>query len=260
MYIVGHCYISSLTGLFSDREIYGSGIFPLLLPDYVRCHDWGYGHCFALPAGLELVQAHLLGDWFVHYGGAQTERRKKSGWAYANMAFYANCYQTFFAESARLGLRSALTPTESVRGFAHSMCEYTIDTYLARKGVFRPFFADVKNRLSRLGCGFGLGSLEWVRSYLAFWSIQSDSPDLVSDLASYRTRIAESEHEEEWAFRAGMRKFGLNQGKDSLCFMADYIDRGMARIGADEIEKVVADCAGFLLRWRINSAAADGRA
>src|SRR5215831_4445652 len=109
MYVVGHCVVTDRSGVWHTQEVYGEGILGLMFPDYVRCHDWGYGCCFE-PWWTEssvadrMIQAHLLGDYFVHFGRGTRERRRE-GWAYRNMGVYARRYEQFFSRAAAAGIR-----------------------------------------------------------------------------------------------------------------------------------------------------------
>src|SRR5262249_56596835 len=124
MYIFGHCVITDIQrpGLF---DVYGSDGVALMLPDVVRCHDWGYERCFcSRPSSIagQLIRMHMLEDWFIHYGEGTV--RKRVGWAYRKMAIYAQEYDNFFATAAARGLRHG-EPPDSRRGFCHTMIEYS---------------------------------------------------------------------------------------------------------------------------------------
>jgi len=243
--------VTEWSGAFKPNNIYGEGVFPLMFPDYVRCHDWGYERCFdwGRPTldGL-LIYAHILGDWYVHYGGAVHEQKKK-GWAYRRMGVYARRYNEFFANATRRGLRDVGPPADSVRGFSHTMVEYTIDTFLARRGEFDSHFAAVRAALGSLGVRDGVGSAEWIDETIRREAIVVNSPDLRADVESFRSRITESNRPEEFAFRAGIKKFGLRSCEQSVEHLCEYIEIGLSEISAEDLSSTVESTAEFVGAW-----------
>src|SRR5688572_1506221 len=106
MYIIGHCFVTARSGRFSEEEIYDDGLLMLMLPDYVNCHDWAYSNAWrANGRDMQLVQAHMLGDWFIHFGDRWASDRRKVGWAYRSMRPACQTYKNFHKEAAALGLR-----------------------------------------------------------------------------------------------------------------------------------------------------------
>ena len=252
MYVVGHFVVTERTNLFSDEELYGSGACALMLPDYVRCHDWGYLHCFqgdALPETVDgaLIRAHLLGDWYVHYGEGM--ERKKRGWAYRNMAVYSRRYHEFFERAARMGIREDAAPADSPQGFSHTMVEDTIDTYLATQGTFDSRFPRVRSRLGQLGRSEGDGSHDWIRRTLDQNRIEHNSPDLAGDVESFRERVDWSTGAEELAYWAGVKKFGLTFCSDSVAFLRSFLADGLSEIPGTQVASLIEECAAFVAEW-----------
>jgi hypothetical protein len=249
MYVLGHCVTAERTGLFSDAAIFGDGLYAVMMPDYLRCHDWGYDCCFDPSApGREaaLLRSHVLGDWFVHYGGDRG--RIKHGWAYRNMGGFARVYDEFFAVAEASGLRDASRPRDSRRGFAHSMVEYAIDIHLARTGEYDGHLADIVARLGALGRGTGLGSRPWILATAAAIGAPIHAELLDRDVASFSGRIARSRDVGEFVLRAAIEKFGLHETDASIEHVRAYLDPGTDEIGAPAFDHVLAEATEFLHR------------
>ena len=250
MYIVGHSVIADLSTR-GGFDFFGADCVALMLPDIVRCHDWGYDRCLgprpSSTAG-QLIRLHLLADWFIHFG--EGTERERVGWAYQKMAVYARGYEAFFSAAAARGLYSGV-PQDSRRGFSHTMIEYSIDTWLIRNGYFEGRFESVRDALGRVGREHGAGSMSWLRRTMAAEGVRSDSPDLATDAISFGDRVARSQSSEEFVFRAGVKKFGLQDCDASLELMSATLDKGLAQIPDEDIRLVVARAARFLSRWLV---------
>lgn len=249
MYIVGHCVITDLSkpGPF---DLYGSDSIALMLPDVVRCHDWGYERCLKeRPSSIagQLIRMHMLADWFIHYGDGVV--RERVGWAYRKMPVYTREYDAFFSTAAARDLHHG-EPADSRRGFSHTLIEYSIDTWLVRSGYFDGCFDSVRDALGRIGCEQGVGSLPWIRETMNAEGIESDSPDVAADATSFADRVARSSDPQEFVYRAGVKKFALKDCGASIDLIADTIDNGLRKIPNDEIRGIVDQAARFLARWR----------
>ncbi|MEZ4315217.1 MAG: hypothetical protein R3F14_44950 [Polyangiaceae bacterium] len=229
-------------------DVFGDDVAALMLPDIARCHDWGYDTCLddrPVSTAGELLRLHMLADWFIHFGEGTT--RERSGWAYRKMGVYAREYDAFFASAAARGLREG-PPGDSRRGFSHTMMEYSIDTWLIRNGHFEGRFRSVQDVLGRVGRGSGLVSVDWARRTLAVAGARSDSPDLAADALSFGERVLSSRGPEELVYRAGVKKFGLQDSDASVELMKATLDEGLARIPDAELRLVVQEAAEFLSR------------
>lgn len=249
MYIVGHYVSTRLSERFSPSVLNGDAAAALYLPDFVRCHEWGYAQCFRLsdadPA-IALVKSHMLGDWWVHYGDGEVDKRR--GWAYRRMAIYARCYDEFFAAAARDGLLvSPDAPRDSVRGFSHTMMEYAIDTHLAAR-LSTDTFHSVQRSVARIGTTDDNWSVPAVLAFIASRGIEGSFESVAADMASFRTRAAAASQPAEFAYRAGVKKFGLHETPASLRLVANTIHEGLAEIPGTEIDDVVAATASFIAR------------
>ena len=240
MYIVGHCYITEQSRTFPEESIYDDGLPLLMLPDYVDCHHWAYERAWEADSEeMRLIQAHMIADWWVHFGPAHTEPRKKVGWAYRRMKIATRMYKEFFGHAAAEGLRSPGEPADHVRGFAHSMLEYAIDTYLCRKGVFDPHFESAQRAIRRIE------DFPSVQSTIDRLRIVCEVPDLPAEVLSYHTRADLSVEPEQFAFYAAARKFGLHVAPESADFVRGYQERILKALDVDEVERIIrmmADC------------------
>jgi hypothetical protein len=221
-----------------------------MLPDYVRCHDWGYDKCFeqnpVTPAG-RLIRSHMLADWFVHYG-SEFERQKR-GWAYRKMGVYAKTYEAFQAEAVRRKLREDIPMNDSRRGFSHTMIEYSIDTWLANRGLVDDRFAFLKETYAQLGKSEGPGSLEAIARVIQQEGIDLVNEKMGQDVLSFGRRVEQSKSPVEFAYRAGVKKFGLDDTDDAVAFVGEFIEHGLKQIDDAEIEQFVDDCVSFLKQW-----------
>ncbi len=259
MYIVGHLVITEKSGFFPAQKVYGEGAYPLLLPDYVRCHEWGYERCFRqrdFTSDGMFIQAHIIADWYAHYGEVSDQPQKR-GWVYRQMGVYTHRFDRFFSEAARLGLREDKPPVDSKRGFAHTMMEYSIDTFLVRRGDFNRF-EQMRAVLGRLGLGDGAGSKPWLDQTLKQSEIDVNDTDLERDVALYRQRVLDCKDAEEFAYRAGVYKFGLKSGDESVQFIKRFVEEGLEEIPAHEISNVVEQAAGFVATWLGNARLREG--
>jgi hypothetical protein len=238
MYIVGHCFVASQSGLFDESEIYGPGLRTLMLPDYTSCHDWAYAQAWETGGvrALELVRAHMIGDWVVHYGTSRAEPRVRRGWVYARMGPAVAFYDEFFTAATRAGLRADEPPRDSKRGFSHSMVEYAIDTWLSRRGVFDAWFEPARAELLEIR---GDGGLAALLGALGIESPLTGEPAaLAAEVAGYRDGVERSTAPEDFAFHGAARKFGLVPGEESRAFVASYQDRLLEELDGDEIATV----------------------
>lgn len=252
MHIVGHCFVTEASGTVPPESIRGQGIFALMLPDYAQCHGWGYTHCWKpVPVTREnldehLMRAHLLADWFVHFGGDPRDQQRV-GWAYRQMHIFAPLYAPFFSAAQRIGARVSGPPVVSRGDFAHSMVEYCVDVYLARRGDLDRSFEQVRAALGSVGARRGKGSMEWIRGMLAERNIES--PDLAESVTTFREDCAAARDPEELTLRAGLRKLGLPSSEITLELMRTTVEHGLRRIDTDEVHASLAETAQFLRTW-----------
>lgn len=252
MYIVGHTVITDQSQLPKCDPFSLSGI-ALMLPDYVRCHDWGYDRCFSKQPETEagrLIRSHMLADWFVHYGDGP--QREKKGWAYRNMTVYAKAYDDFRGEAARRKLRENVEMTDSRRGFCHTMVEYSIDTWLSDLGLVDSKFSFLVHTYGQLGEESGIGSAGSVRRMIEQEGIELINENLEQDIHSFGRRVRESKSPIEFAYRAGVKKFGLEDSDESVALMAEFISNGLKRLDHLELERFLTDCVSFLRHWMLD--------
>lgn len=247
MYIVGHYVTTLLSQRFSTGTLNGNAGAALYLPDFVRCHEWGYANCFSLPDKdpiSALIKSHILGDWWVHYG--ESEINKRRGWAYRRMAAYAHYYNTFYDVAHRESL--IINPSgerDSVRGFAHTMMEYAIDTHLSAHLPAKAFSA-IKCCIEGIGASSGEWSMPAVQAVLATREITVKLNAIDADISSFRARAVAARTPAELAYRAGVKKFGLHDCDESLRLVSGTVAAGLASLGADEVDAAVSHAAAFI--------------
>lgn len=255
MYIIGHCETTAATGIFADDDVTGPGITALMLPDYARCHDWGYAQCFN-PCPEErlamLVRAHILGDWWVHFGDSSEKVRR--GWAYRRMGVFASRYDRFFSEATAAGLRAAGPPNDTVRGFSHTMMEYSIDTWLSEK-FDQARFLRIKESVARLTNTNGGLSVE-IGHLLTDFGLAIDHEQLIQDANDFVHRVAISESPHDFACWAGAKKFGLRPCLKARDYVRRFLEEANAEIDDGEYSDVVARIVEFM---RIHLTAVGGR-
>lgn len=246
MYIVGHYVTTQLSQRFSPASLRGPGCVALFLPDFARCHSWGYANCFSLredTVSHALIKAHMLGDWWVHYGASQIEKRR--GWAYKKMEVFARRYREFFEAAASSGLLTSGTSQDSVRGFSHTMMEYCIDTHLAAT-LPSSDFEGLKKWLSCLGSESENWSLPSIRRLLSEAAVSGESGTLADDLVSFRDRAIRSATPQEFAYRAGVKKFNLKDCSESIELVRRTIDAGMGEMQPGDLDQVTQFTARFI--------------
>ncbi len=241
MYVLGHWATTRASDAFAAADLTGLGIVALMLPDIARCHDWGYARCHdPVPANdvdLALVRAHMLGDWYVHYGeGDQPIRR---GWAYRSMAPFARLYDEFFATAEAEGLRRPDMPRDSIRGFAHTMVEYAIDTWVAdHDPTTTEGFVAAKRALSDI-------PVDTARALLSRAGADFPAEQLETGIASFTDRIRRCQTPHQFAFRAGAKKFGLI-GDAGVELVARFVRRGARQIPDAEFSAILAETSRFI--------------
>lgn len=242
MYITGHCFISDDCELWPSQTIYGDGIGFITFPDYARGHDVGYQQCFIArqrSENQELAVSHLLADWWVHYGPGDERTRK--GWAYRKMGIFAKMYKEFFATAERQGMRDPLLERDSIRGFSHTMVEYSIDTWISRKRPVERYFHTVQQGVSAIDTGQLAAHLGYIAD-----EFDMDGEVFRHDLQSFQERVGRARNTGDWVLFAGLKKFGLTQSPQSLNLLASCIDRGLAQISDQDMESMLGECVEFV--------------
>ena len=241
MYILGHWAATRASQAFEPGALTGDGMVALMLPDVARCHEWGYATCFDASGDADpshrLMRAHMLGDWYVHYGSGRERIRR--GWAYRTMGVFARLYREFFETAEEAGMRPRGASRDSVRGFSHTMVEYSIDTWVADSlPEAAEGFAAAKEALADLPLPTLTATLD---------AAGADYPldKLGEGARSFSRRVRAADRPQELAYRAGVKKFGLS-GDSAVAYVESFIRRGMQEIPRAEFDSTFAGTARFI--------------
>jgi hypothetical protein len=240
MYLVGHVWMTELAGNFREEDIYDDGLLMLMLPDYAECHNWAFSEAWvARDNDMRLVQAHMLADWYVHFGDTWSADKKKIGWAYRSMRPASQVYKEFFGRATAIGLRDPERQQDSVRGFSHTMLEYAIDVHIARQGR-------VDDRFERMRTTLGqLEDAAHVEREIARLGVYPDHPQTPASAfaANYLERARLARDPMEIAAYAGARKFGLRMCRESVDYVSAHLDRLLAVLDPKDLDDLTAAVA-----------------
>jgi hypothetical protein len=250
MYIVGHCLSAVDGGACAPEEMDGTGIVATMIPDILDNHGWGYGVCFAWPARTAVtrfVRAHVIGDWFVHFG-QDTQVQEREGWAYRQMGYYADKYEAFFECAHARGFAAQAAPTDSRRGFAHTMSEYAVDFRLSRQGRFDAYFEMARRALGAIGRDDddGPGSSHWLRQVIDGEKMPTKYRDAAPQVESFRARAGRAAAPEDFVVFSVLSKLGFDFTSAAQAFVAEALDSGADGIGAHEIDLHYQECCAFV--------------
>lgn len=249
MYIVGHSLSVVDSGACAPDELDGFGVVAAMLPDILDNHAWGYGTCFTWPADTDVtrfIRAHMIGDWFVHFGERNSADRE--GWAYRNMGHYAAQYEDFFRRAYQTGCVSQEAPSDSRRGFSHTMAEYSVDLWLSKCGRFDRYFDTARAALGTLGREEDdePGSSHWLRRAMSEEKMPTEYRKASGQVESFRERAQMSREPGEFVIHSIMHKLGFAFTEQSRDFVRDCLDDGITTMGTAELDKHYRECCGFI--------------
>lgn len=250
MYIVGHCLSVVDSGTCGRDEMDAFGAVATMLPDILDNHAWGYAACFQWPAHTAVtrfVRAHMVGDWFVHFG-ENPSRQEREGWAYRQMNYYAELYTNFFALAHTLGCATSSAPTDTRRGFAHTMSEYAVDYRLSRLGRFDGFFHSVQAGLATLGCEDDdrPGSIHWLRDACDAERMPIVWKKVAGQIESFRDRASRAVAPEDFVVFSVIHKLGFEPGLAAARLVGEALNDGARGIGENEIDRHYRQCCDFI--------------
>lgn len=240
MFVFGHVYTVSNARKFRNVDLAeGEGVIALMLPDLLSSHDWGYEKCWNVhPNGkaASLIQAHMIGDSVVHYGSKWNDPRFRKGWAYKHMLLITEEYHSFFekATEARY-LISKDKPRDSVRGWAHTMVEYTVDQYLADNRNLSKSFITIRKAFQTVHT-----RLDWIDMTVKELGIEVSKPYPLQPLR-YADVLARSEEPDEFHLRGLAAKFGLSETADVISWLRSILRRIISSLGRDEMEDIIQE-------------------
>lgn len=255
MDLIGHCAVAALSGVYDERDIFGPGIVELMLPNVLHCHDWGYRKLwnvasFDQPHSAVAMQmrAHIVADWVVHYGDAQTSDKRKEGWAYRRMGIAHRRATEFFAGACRCDLlRTEATGPEAWSkkrklDFAHSITEYALDFIVAPVIMTPSRLVSIKSHLAKMTEDAGARGRGWLKATALALQIETDQPqDIVGrsiEALAYDASVAEGP--ETFAVGTTMRKYGFHVDGRSARYVRDFIEGIAADLDCGEVHNLCA--------------------
>jgi hypothetical protein len=235
---LGHCIVAVRSGRFEPECVFGDGLHDLLLPNLLHCHDWAYSSMWDL-GGLapelrrsgELVRCHMVTDWVIHYGSADTSRKKKCGWAYRSMAIAWRAAPRFFGDAAAAGLLQPGCPLperwtkKQWLDFSHSMLEYSLDLMLADEISSRDFqrMRQTLAALGRRGAGSARAALHGRFHALGAVS-EKDCDFLEKSIDGYARCAAEAERPDCFAVSTVLQKYSFVENRDSVRYVRRFLE------------------------------------
>jgi hypothetical protein len=256
MDIVGHCVVAELSGAFQEEEIYGPGIVELMMPNYVHCHDWAYRSVWtpeAFPAEdrrtVELLRAHIVNDWVVHYGTRHTHVKEKCGWAFRRSGFAESLAVEFFEGAAAAGLLEggAADPRgfdeRQLVDFGHTFTEYAGDMLLADEFVTPARLQAIKRGFAQLERESGHHSHGWVLATCDRLGMTTDHPrSFVEDSIRWMAHdAAQAETIVDLPVRTAMRKWRFHDDPRARRYIHESLERIAARLDRSELRELLTE-------------------
>ncbi|GLZ50073.1 hypothetical protein Acsp06_62580 [Actinomycetospora sp. NBRC 106375] len=220
----------------------GDGMRPLMLPDYADTHLFAYEHAWGMGSDLNgrLIRSHIAGDWWIHFGDRLAEPARRRGWAYYRMGTIARMYEQFYRDACEKNLCAAPDPNDSRRGWAHTMVEYSVDTFLARTGWFDGAFNGIQERLADL-----LSNQEaWCR-LLSTQRVNPSDARVWERTRQYSAQVARSESPEDLAVMGAIGKFGLEFTREAREHVVRYQDKILAEVPEEEYWEILGSMTKF---------------
>lgn len=214
-----------------------------MLPDFADSHAFAYTHAWEREGDTDsrLIRSHIAGDWWIHFGDDLTQPARRRGWAYLRMGVIARRYEEFYALAHERGLVPTAVPNDSRRGWAHSMLEYSVDTYLARRGALDDAFDDIRRQLGSLQA-----HAEEVRALLARQQVLPWRQEAWRGALDYSVRVALADSPEEIGLLGAAGKFGLDYSPASRALVREFQSQVVQDVGAEEYETVIRAMHGFV--------------
>jgi hypothetical protein len=261
---LGHCIVAIRSGRFESERVFGDGLHDLLLPNLLHCHDWAYSRMWDLsvfPPELrqagELVRCHMVADWIIHYGTADTSRKKKCGWAYRSMAIAWRAAPRFFGDAATAGLLQPDCPLpdswskKQWLDFSHSVIEYGLDVMLADEISDRDF-ERMRGALAALGgCDAGSARAALRARFCALGAFSDQDDDFLErSVDAYVRCAANSDRPDYFPVFTLMQKYRFVENDESVRYVrrflhevASGLERRDTNALLDEIVRGIVDPA-----------------
>lgn len=239
MFVFGHLCTTADSRVFRKVNIQeGEGLLGLMFPDFVACHDWAYQSSWALqPDNItaQLIKAHIIEDAVIHFGPVWSVPNRKQGWAYRKMGILARSYKEFFERAARDGflLQDDSQPIDSLRGWAHTLIEYSVDQYLTDTRDLGHAFDSIRRVLGNVN-----QHMSWVEDTFSRLGVQPSKPFPAQPLR-YASILASAQAPDEFHLRGLAAKFRLRDSEEVLHWLRQILRHVNQTVGADDMEDII---------------------
>ncbi len=243
MFILGHVLITGNDNFKTLDVSSGEGVVMLMLPDLLSSHTWGYEQCWNIPQGTlgaKLIQAHIVGDAVIHFGPKWATPPQKIGWAYRNMRGVVNEYRNFYREAEEAGYIVDGREHDSLRGWAHTMIEYSVDQYLTDTLNLDRTFVNIRDSFAALE-----QNLDWLDSTVREYGIETTKPYPQQPLR-YAGVICQARTPDEFHLRGLAAKFGLEPKNEVLSKFRNMLREIIRSLGKDEMARIVDELTNVL--------------
>ncbi|MFS0752927.1 hypothetical protein [Oceanobacillus sp. 1P07AA] len=238
MFLFGHILTAKNSNLIGRLDVAkGEGVVALMLPDILSSHDWAYNKSWNIDPNKEgalLIQAHIIGDAVIHFGKEWDKPLVKRGWAYKNMKYIAGDYYNFFNKAKRMDyIKPNKIINDSIRGWSHTMVEYTIDQYLTDNFILEESFDNIKKVFSET-----THNLSFLSDSVVDYGIETSKPFPDQPLR-YSNIIKNSNSPDEFHLRGLAAKYGLKENDDVIDWLRSYLRSIISLVGINSIKDII---------------------
>lgn len=255
MDMLGHCEIALRSGVHDPEVVYGDGLLDLMLPNLMHCHDWAYATMWRveersenLQTAARLIRTHMVADWIIHYGCAQTHRKLKCGWAYRHMGLAKVACIRFFSDADARGMlrHDVLLPHKWDKkrklDFYHSIIEYCLDILFAQELEHRHFLR-MKAVLSNLyGSDNSRGRRYVYDRFSAFGAFSDqDTLFLQRSLDSMGRDALLATRPDHFAIATVIRKYGFIDEPVVYTYVRTFLEQIAADLDTNDIKSMMQE-------------------
>lgn len=235
MFLIGHVYTAAQSSVFKGINLAeGEGVVEIMLPDILSSHDWSYENCWYMGNNntKTLIQAHIIGDAVVHYGDKWDEQHIRKGWAYKNMHYIVKEYNNFYKYAKNEGYLIENNSRDSLRGWAHTLIEYSIDQYLTDTIDFSKAFFSIKKAFENI-------NLQKIKDIIIDNNMKPAKPFPQQPLR-YSSVIVNSMEPDEFHLRGLLEKFGLMQSNEAINWVRSFLRNIIQDIGIENMNEIIS--------------------